>query len=1349
MLLTVLLLVCGVPALASSDEKRPDLVVKELEVEPTRDGFRIHLAIGNTGDAPAGPTNTLVMDKVPGVPTEPEVISKVTMGDLHQGESFEKDINWIPYRAGTHLIYVALDAGTIEEEASESNNIRTVEVSLPVLEEVSSSFDGVADPDVLGTFISGIENEVEIRMRYAGASAPSFLRSHIRIDNGSRVYATNLDDGRLIARIEMKDIGPGDHHLTINTTYCGVALPTSKLLIKAAPMPSWTSGLISRESYFDEELHCYSISGRLDIPTLDYVPRFGGDTPKGTLSIGGTNGELLVRSFILADGTTTFRSTLDLPVTAGDQRYTVSSSGKAFSPDPEGPFSLSSSCSENVEMDLRGFMMGRGIHVEGPYGNPVELPFLPTVNGSLSTDLEIHLSPNVSEISISLECGIDLKGSGSSLHSFHIPGSDDPVTLTTYNITWGTDHKFADGSWMSSGDIEARYNASYSDLGLHVGQDGDDIIYNGGGGDIAMDSDGGTATVMISPKVGSISKILYEKGEDELEVYSNNTYVSAPGLSFGADGTAVVVWSEASYDEEMVNRASSLRLKYGMLTPDGDGSFNVDSMLNTSAMDHQPDIASSPVNGKSAVVWIRDMDSDPRTLNDTEVAVSFLGAGGWSAPEFLTDDGLVDSDPSIRFSESGDLWVVWRTGNSSIRYSMKERGGAWSDPGYVQLPPDIQVIDLSLGMGHDDEPLLSYCIRDGTGASYLCTRSANPSRESDWDVNRTLIRTMNWLEEVQTFTNSKGSTTYVWREHGPEAGDLAAMVVVPSEGVYSKPITLTDDLNLEKGTKHAPVEDGMYMFSFSTIPGPGGSEALIDERQFHTLNMSWGAEIERASTDPDVGYSPGSILKLTVSLEYTGLTAPGSTRVDVYRRYLDRSSSEVKEEFWASSIKEFDRIAARGQIEFTVTVKEYQLGFSVHSLVPSGIGPQYISSSYIPLPSIPDPEISGLEVKGTEGEVRFAVEVRNWGNVPIGGWELRLVGNNGSSTLSFPDKMFEPLFRRDRVDGSVLNSTVVDLGPGSSATFHMNMTPGASVEYVWAEMISSGWQPNVRSFDEILLVNSCGVEISPKDERVYCGVGEHILIENELSISQKCLNNSKASPASYSVRQQFIDRSGTVIWQNRTSVNLTSSPIILDFHLNGSDVGPGHYLIRTTVTPTLQDPEHGIDTFYGTSHCIVRSPPDLMIKEMFEDKNGSVRGIKVSLNNSSPYTADIFHITLYNGLPRDDVVISENMGLSLAGGDEVLVLLPEDLPEGTYLLSAVVRVPDPDRPGGEVIWKEVDGMVREMEITRTAQTSHDQEEEMDWDDISNTMIFSVSAVLIVLLISSLFYKRKGRGKGED
>ncbi|MEA3559066.1 MAG: hypothetical protein U9R75_07430, partial [Candidatus Thermoplasmatota archaeon] len=1069
-----------------SNDNSADLVVKELYITATQDGFLVHIEVKNAGGSMSKTTNALLMDKVSGPDGRPMVISEMRIGNLPSGELFKKDVNWIPEDSGRHLVYLALDVERAQTEVSEKNNIMMVEFSLPLLESVNTPFDGIQDQDVIGTFISGISKEMHVELEFKDISDPSLLRSCLQIDNGSKVYASDQNNGLLIATMNVKDLGPGEHELKINTTYCGVELPGKNLLLEVSPQPNWSRNLTAKEAFFDSEQNCYIISGRSDIPELGYIPDLGVNSTDRELTFCGAAGEILVRSLILADGTTTFISTVDLRVDAVGQRYTMSGSDRIFAGSPDGPVKMHMSSSVEIEIDLDPFLAGRMIEVDGPYGDPVELPFFPEVEGAMAMEMELDLLPSGSEPVSDLSIDLDISGLTRDLLSFDLPGSDRPLISTTSDISWHTVHSCDRGSWTSSGEIEKNYNATFVDLGLSIGVDPDhvDLPLQGTGSDLEMDHLGELGTVSIPPRDGSVTKMIFTHEDKEIEVYGNNTYISGPELSFHMDDSAIVVWSEASYDEDPLSRASSLRLRFGKLQGPENKSFEISSPFNSGYLDHHPDISSFCEKNQTALVWVRDMDSDPRTHEDTEIMTSIYRMGVWSEPMALTDDEQMDSDPAPWFSPEGELWVVWRTGDSMLRYSTRSIDGIWSGPATISQPLGSRVLDMSIGSGDTKVPYLFYSLMDDAGITSLISRTGNPSRDTGWDENTTLFMTGNWIEEPNAFISDEGLVTLVWREQEDGKSNLHAMAADPlvSGGSYSRPIPLTDDEYLQLGTKHIPVGNGDQLLAYTIMNDHGSGNGSVRGGQFHVTNTSWGAGIERLSIDPEYGHSPGSMLKLTVSLEYMGLSPVGSSRVDVYRRYLDRSSGYIQEEFWASTVVDFHYISQRAQVDFTVTVKEYQLGLSVYSVVPVGIGPEFICQKFISLPSIPDPEISSMNMvraDDEQGTAQVVVEVHNWGNVPVGNWELRVLGCGDDAPFILPNRTFEPLLYRGRENGHILNTTRIYIDPGGSATFNLNVTIGSVVFHLWAEIISDGWQPNVKSIDELILIGSPEVELMP------------------------------------------------------------------------------------------------------------------------------------------------------------------------------------------------------------------------------------------------------------------------------
>ncbi|MEA3559884.1 MAG: hypothetical protein U9R75_11580, partial [Candidatus Thermoplasmatota archaeon] len=333
---------------------------------------------------------------------------------------------------------------------------------------------------------------------------------------------------------------------------------------------------------------------------------------------------------------------------------------------------------------------------------------------------------------------------------------------------------------------------------------------------------------------------------------------------------------------------------------------------------------------------------------------------------------------------------------------------------------------------------------------------------------------------------------------------------------------------------------------------------------------------------------------------------------------------------------------------------------------------------------------------------------------------------------------------RGRENGHILNTTRIYIDPGGSATFNLNVTIGSVIFHLWAEIISDGWQPNVKSIDELILIGSPEVELMPSISCESFTVDQDIGFQYIISLSGGISNitDTLVKFAPYAFEIEISDTAGNLLWRNLSWFNLSANSTVMTYRLNSGRLDIGDHVLSALVIPPYQDHREGIRTYRFTSMISIVPRTDLEILELCEDTDGSVRGMNINVSNHGSEEVDIYHLTLFNGLPEDEIVISRNIGLSLGAGEEAVILLPEDLPVGTYLLSVVISVPviGPSHEG--MSWMEMDRKVVEVDIVEQVQGQIQENREMDWDDVTYATIFSLSAVFAVLLVSSLFFRKE-------
>ncbi|MFW3146859.1 MAG: CARDB domain-containing protein [Thermoplasmatota archaeon] len=1352
-ILTIILILGLLPSApvmkaGADDGDGPDLKALSLELKPAQDGFKMALEIKNVGSSDSPSSKAVVLDQVLGGNYSRDPITQFSPGSIGRGETFTKEFVWAPSEGGTHLLWLVVDAERDVRELSERNNLASAMLRMPVVNSVTSVSDGDPDPWTFGEFISGISHDLELSIDFSGQCNFSFIRTYVQIGNGTKEYATNAGDSTFRVSLDVGSLPPGVHDMKVNASYCGVALPSSLYRIVVAPQPEWTLNLTGIERYFDTALNSYVIRGRHDIPELGYVPDLGVQGSGRALNVGTGDGELLFRAYILTDGTATIDVESDLQVSSSTDRTTLTSEDRMFSDDPSGPVETSLESSAMLQLDLSPFMAGSLKEFDDDIAGKIELPFSPGVEGAASLSLEVSIDQ---ELDVRGKLSIDMDGSTTDVLLMDLPGYDSPYIQTKCDIDWDTEHDLAEGAWSSSGGIDVIFDRTIVDYGFVLGDDPLewDLPVQDYGCDIEKRENGSTARLELMPKEGSISRLLLATTDGETEVYHNNTYMSSPRIAYLQDGSPLAVWSEAGYSEDPSERASSMRIRFRMGQQDGQFIGPPGTIESGGSMDHLPVLAASPARNEAAVAWVRDRDSSMKTWDDREIMVSLWSGSAWSLPRALTDDELMDTSPKIWFSPDGDLWVVWMTMQKTLRFLVRSQEGEWGDIGSLSAPASSSFAEISMGSGIRSTPLLLVVTRGDDGVYSLGSRTGNPSRTSLWDDSTELIEGSYLMGSPNAYTDNSGATTVIWRSHKDPGGDLYGLVIY--DGKLTDPLRITSGPRLESGTVHVPLDSGGFLIGGRSMDTLNDVQDGNDTTSIGIMNLSWGADIERVMIDPPYGSTPGSMVQVSVSLIYTGMTRKGMVRTDIYRTYLDRSTGEQKEEYWDSTITEFDRFSHREQVQFTVPVKEYQLGITVYAAAPLGDAPDHMSRSFAGLSAVPDPDIEEMELSHWDlksGKGKIIVHMKNWGNMPVGSWELSLHSSNHPSPLPFNGSVFEPLFLEDPFTETKLNSTTVYIPPAAELSISMNVTLRAGVNHIRATIDSGSWHPQASSGKPLIVTCLSLPEMSlMTPNELLVPEGNHtfsVRLEPAMAGAEDSNLTDTTGPAPIIYLDLFLAHlNGTVL--HNTSITVPGAwnrTAYLNWSLTDGDAGEGDYVLRAFLRYGSGVSSAGIPQQCRSALLSFNLPPSLSIEGMDKGPPAGGKRIDVVLNEEAGDHLDIILVSLYNGYPRDGVVISEALVLIDPASDRIVVSLPENLDEGSYLLSAVVSVPVPAGTGKGYEWRGTDSIVKELKIEEVEEPKPQGREKADMEDITNSLMIALSAIFLVLMVSSFFYQRE-------
>ena len=213
-----------------------------------------------------------------------EIIADKTIDNLPAGLNTNLTVTWTPV-TGKHKIHVILDPNNAINEKREDNNNAKVffSKSPPVVESVTSKYDGDSDPDVVGTFISNVQAVNTFTAKVTDPDTPDDVIRVVFELGGNKVEDTTSGNG-WTADFDMGALS-SDSQLKV-TAYdkSGLASEPKRVNVKVIPIPSWlidVVGLTGIKTTFEDGYYTL----KADIPKepikYDYT------IPKNVLLLGG------------------------------------------------------------------------------------------------------------------------------------------------------------------------------------------------------------------------------------------------------------------------------------------------------------------------------------------------------------------------------------------------------------------------------------------------------------------------------------------------------------------------------------------------------------------------------------------------------------------------------------------------------------------------------------------------------------------------------------------------------------------------------------------------------------------------------------------------------------------------------------------------------------------------------------------------------------------------------------------------------------------------------------------------------------------------------------------------------
>jgi len=573
--------------------------------------------------------------------------------------------------------------------------------------------------------------------------------------------------------------------------------------------------------------------------------------------------------------------------------------------------------------------------------------------------------------------------------------------------------------------------------------------------------------------------------------------------------------------------------------------------------------------------------------------------------------------------------------------------------------------------------------------------------------------------------------------------------LAPSKYTWSEPLRMTDGPGVELWHSAAPTDGGSFGVAYRTI---GPSEEEGSEPPYTVIEPLLTGVARIISIEPaDNDTAPyGELMDLKVRVRNVGMDPVGTAWVTLRRISLDNVLIET---YLDSKIVTFDGLDGTGTVNFEVAVEERQLGFSASVDGPQTGAPYYSSSSFLSVSCIPDPVIEGIGSGdvGPDGSVTLTVDVSNLGAAPLRGGILRLLAEGPGPMLGLNGTFLEPLHIRDPSRASEVNRTVVNLDPGSSYPFSFNVTLGMGTTVIWANLEGTS------DVDGPLVLRRYPA-MSLEAQEVPVLVQGSNVAEVVLRIAGHCpvsLNesNAKGGDLPYPLIEKVPEPVLSVVVMKEGAIIISELvPFAPPSTDNAFEI---RYLIppQVVIDSPLRVEATLISGVEGAMGRIDRERATVMVQPIGVpsvgigkveggSRPGMGPGLIVLVNNTSNRTVRSLRIVLYNGLMRDDVVLSDALAVGLGPGEGAAIFLPNTLGGGTFLLTLAV-IP-PSTPQGPVYGSGQPIAVKTFEREMVESTAPEKEDDgrIDMDEVADTAMISGIMVMLVLFMAFLFRRNE-------
>jgi hypothetical protein len=614
------------------------------------------------------------------------------------------------------------------------------------------------------------------------------------------------------------------------------------------------------------------------------------------------------------------------------------------------------------------------------------------------------------------------------------------------------------------------------------------------------------------------------------------------------------------------------------------------------------------------------------------------------------------------------------------------------------------------------------------------------------DDVREIERTTGYISGLHSTCDVVSIPLITWTVDEGYGGDvhISTLCETGPAGNWTEPLPLDSDASTQIDPVLLSTGKGSFLATFIEIDGSGENLSIV--RTLEEIDLSNAGSIIDSGYELLGDYKKWESVNIYVKVRNDGLSDDGRIYVNLDRESRDPTSGEIARISVASKLVQFSGPGQVIEVEFTTTLVEHQLRYSVWTAAGWGDPPALISEDHVDLPVTADPRIDTLSASHpVDGEMvsKVTLEVRNSGLVAVDPLIIEVLADVGSELDDITGSGLEPAGIRKVEDARSLNRTSDGLGSQTVERYVMNITlePGRNV--IWAALTMPDGRRSIRG--------PIFVDLFPKLSLVQ---GEALILlekDSPLSLGFELMNNGPVdkfpggNDTGLNLSVTIKEKEGSTIlgpFLLNSSIPSPGNISTVPFSTSLKDLEPGYYKITLSVSDMSGIPGSRSGDTNQEMDLLILEKANISITGRVEGDLG-FRGREFLMNISNPSnrTIGICRVVLFNGYPNDGVVVSEGFILDVEPNGTGYVSLPFDLDTGLYFLS--ISASTSSYVDTNVPWKEtVMNNISFEHVIEDSPSGIGENEEVDMGDVNDTILIGASTIFSVLLISALFRRKE-------